>query len=219
MACLCGLFARAGYESSIVFKLRHTQAWPHALKLVIHSLTIPVLLLGCVLSFSDWLTYQSFAVWLLTLEEYGKLIGILLSLQAVHFVLHKRFVGSVVLLVASTLTLQLWLYYQALGIDFQRLGQGYAIAVFVIFSAVNYLLYAIDQQVKDAIAQPLACLVLVSQWAFSTSAISPGSAIGFEWITLNTTVIPLGPMVLLVLAGYIGQPWLSRRSRATRIMQ
>ena len=218
-ACLYGLFARVDYQHSMLFKPRLIQAWPHALKLAIHCLCVPVLLAICVLSLSDWLTEQSFALWLLTLEEYGKLIGILLSLQAVYFILHNSLVGSVALLVVSTLTLQLWLYYQALGIDFQTLAQVYAAAIFVVLAFINFLLHAIDQQIRDAIASPLACLVLVSQWIFSTSVIAPDSVIGFDWITLNTTLIPIGFMLLLVISGYMGQLWFSRYSKTARIVK
>lgn len=215
--CLYALLASTEYQRSPLARIRIVKTWPLSLKQGVYCLYLPLLLALCALGLSDWLTEQSFTAWLLNLEEFGKLVGILLSLQAVYFLIHGRVFGTWVLLLISTLTLQLWLYYQALGIDFRSLGQVYAAALFVVLAAINCALLAIDEKIKLAFARPLAGLVPVIQWLFSTAAIPSNTVVGFDWVTLDTTLFPIGLMLLLVAAGYAGHPWFSRISPTTRI--
>jgi len=214
--CIYALLANTEYQHSILERARVLKPYPQWVKLGIYYLSLPMLLALCALVLSDWLTEQSFPTWLLKLEEFGELVGILLSLQAVYFLMHDRVFGAWFLLAASTLTLQLWLYYQALGLDFQTLGQAYAGVLFLVLAAVSFTLHAIDTKFKLAFARPLAVLVLITQWVFSTAEVSANTIIGFDWLSLDTTIVPIGLMALLVLAGYVGQWWWSHSSRPER---
>ena len=216
LGCLYVLLADTDYQNSLLSRSPIGQAWPQWMKLGVYYLSLPLLLAMCSLSLSDWLTAQSFPAWLAKIEEFGKLVGILLSLQAVYFLAHGKVFGSWLLLVASTLTLQLWLYYQALGIDFRLLAQAYASALFIAVAAVSFALHAIDIKFKVAFARPLAVLVVIAQWLFSTASVSANSIAGFGWLTCNTTLMPIASMAILVFAGYAWKGWQSHSSRSAR---
>lgn len=214
--CLYALLASGDYQHSLLARSRVLQSWPHYLKLGIYTLWLPVLLGVCAVSLSEWLTEQSFAIWLANLQEFGKLVGILLSLQAVYFLFHGRVFGAWVLLVVSTLTLQLWLYYQSLGIEFRTLGLAFAALLFAFLAVINFALHKIDLPIRTALARPLAGFVLLIQWIFSATTVSARSVVEFDWLTFENTVVPVGLMFALILLGYIWQVWPGQTNKAVR---
>ncbi|MCY4356230.1 MAG: hypothetical protein OXD01_01775 [Gammaproteobacteria bacterium] len=213
VSCFYALLASTLYPRWL--GIRRLQHWPSWVKTGIYILYMPLLLALGAVGFSDWLTGQSVAYWSKVLSDFGKIMAIVLSLQALCFLFHGRVYGTFLLLMVSTMSLQLWLYYQALGIDFRNLGLIYAITVFMVVAGLRLFLHRPETEVRIMLARTLAILVLAMQWAFTANFISADPVqSGFAWVTLQTTLVPCGLMMLLVAIGY---GWQGRTAFAGRL--
>ena len=215
-SCLYALLAASTYPESRWTGKRVLRNWPRWLRAGLFSIWLPILLALAAVGFSAWLTGQSFSRWLLTLEEFGKLPAILLSLQALGFLIHGYVLGTTLLLLCGTLSLQFWLYYQALGIDFNSLSLIYATAVFVVFTLFRFGMHVIDADIRMAFARPLAILVLTLQWAFTAKSATGRPVAGMDWVSPETTLAPIGLILLFVMVGYGWQEWIVPLGRSLR---
>ncbi|MCY4017425.1 MAG: hypothetical protein OXF82_09755, partial [Gammaproteobacteria bacterium] len=152
--------------------------------------------------------------WLATLAFWSKPISVALSLQALGLLLHGRMYGAPLLLLPAALSLQLWLYYQALGIDFSRLGMIYAAALLLALPGLIFALARIGPARRLPAARFLACLLLILQWLHATDTSWAGYFQGYEWITLASAVQAPGILLTLIVAGYCySYLWQNLRNR------
>ena len=175
---------------------------------------VPATLACAALWLSQWLSGQSVTVWLATLELWSRPIGVALSLQALGLLLHGRMHGALLLLLPAALSLQLLLFYQALGIEFSRLGMLYAAALLLALPGLIFALGRINLARRLPAARFLACLLLILQWLYATDTSWADYFQGYEWITLASAVQAPGILLVLIIAGYSWQNLRDRRVRA-----
>ena len=214
LGCCCALLAWPLRQQSFFGRNKLVQRYcPPPVALGLGLALIPATLACAALWLSQWLSGQSVTVWLATLEFWSRPIGVVLSLQALGLLLHGRMYGALLLLLPAALSLQLWLFYQALGIEFSRLGMLYAAALLLALPGLIFALGRIDLARRLPAARFLACLLLILQWLYATDTSWAGYFQGYEWITLESAVQAPGILLVLILIGY---SWQNLRDRSAR---
>ena len=215
LGCCCALLAwpqrRQSFFGRNTLLLRYC---PPPVAQVLAVALVPLVLAAAALGLSQWLSGQSLTAWLATLAFWSKPISVALSLQALGLLLHRRMYGAPLLLLPAALSLQLWLYYQALGIDFSRLGMIYAAALLLALPGLIFALARIDPARRLPAARFLACLLLILQWLHATDTSWAGYFQGYEWITLASAVQAPSILLTLIVAGYCySYLWQNLRNR------
>ena len=206
LACLCAWLAwptreRSFFSTNALVSRHCPEMAVWALRLAL----VPTILAAAALALSEWLTAQSVLVWLGMLEVMAAPVGVLLSLQAVGLLFHGRVYGGVLVLLPGALSLQHWLYYQALDVEFTRLGMMYALALLILLPGLIFSIGRIDIARRLPAARFLACLLLVLQWLYATDSRWTNFFQGYDWITLESAVLAPGLMFALIGAGYLWQ--------------
>ncbi len=214
LGCLCALFAYPPHRQSFFGAHRYCRRLPRMLSRLLYLTVVPLSLAVVALALSGWLTEQSVPAWLAAISGYGKVIGVALSLQALCLLLHRRMYGSWILLATGALSFQLWLFYQALGVDFSLLGRLYGAALFIAFTAAIAAVGRVDPEARWAVARLLAFLLLALQWLFATGSGPAADFTGFDWLTPGMAVLTPSAMLALTLIGFSWQSFASRVARA-----
>ncbi len=204
LGCLCVLLAWPSPGQSIPGAGKLIRLLPERLPPVLYLTFVPLSLAATAMALSSWLTEQSVPVWLETISGYAGAIEVALSLQALCLLFHGKMYGGWVLLLLGSLSFQLWLFYQALGIDFVLLGTLYGAALFIFLAAAIAIIDRINRESRLAVARFLAFLLIVLQWLFTTGPRAIVELSGFHWLDSGT--IYLTPLLMLVLIS-IGFSW------------
>lgn len=216
LGCLCALFAYPSHRQSFPGAHRLFRRLPRTLSYLLYLTLVPLSLACIALSLSAWLTEQSVPGWLESIFGYARVIGVVISLQALCLLFHRRMYGSWVLLLLGALSFQLWLFYQALGIDFSLLGMFYGAALFVFLTASIAIVDRIDLHARLIVARFLAFLLLFLQWLFATGSRTIADFTGFNGLTPGIALLTPVLMLTLVLAGFAWQALVDRMARVGR---
>lgn len=216
LGCLCALFAYPSHRQSFLGAHRLFRRLPRTLSYFLYLTLVPLSLACIALSLSAWLTEQSVPGWLESISGYARAIGVVVSLQALCLLLHRRMYGSWILLLLGALSFQLWLFYQALGIDFSLLGMFYGAALFIVLTASIAIVDRIDLHARLIVARFLAFLLLVLQWLFATGSRTIVDFTGFNGLTPRIALLTPALMLVLTLAGFAWQVLVDRTARADR---
>ena len=216
LGCLCALFAYPSHRRSFLGAHRLCRRLPRTISYLLYLTLVPLSLACVALGLSAWLTEQSVPGWLESISGYARVIGVVLSLQALCLLLHRRMYGSWVLLLLGALSFQLWLFYQALGIDFSLLGMFYGAALFVFLTASIAIADRIDSHARLIVARFLAFLLLVLQWLFATGSRTIVDFAGLNGLTPSMALLTPALMLILSLAGFAWQVIVDRTARAGR---
>ena len=147
---------------------------------------------------------------------FAKPIGVILSLQALCLLLHRKMYGSWVLLLLGALSFQLWLFYQSLGIEFSHLGMFYGAALFILLTAATAIVDRINSNSRLIVARFFAFLLLVLQWLFATGSRTIAEFSGLEGLTPSMALLTPALMLTLTIAGFAWQTLVYRTARAGR---
>ena len=216
LGCLCALIAYPSHRQSFLGAHRLFRRLPRVLSYILYLTLVPSSLACLALGLSAWLTEQSVGGWLVSISGYSGAIGVVLSLQALCLLLHRRMYGTWVLLLLGALSFQLWLFYQALGIDFSLLGMLYGAALFISLTASIAIVERIDSHARWIVARFLAILLLVLQWLFATDSRTIVDFTGFSGLTPGMALLTPAAMLALAAAGFAWQVLADRKARAGR---